>query len=891
MKKSYLRYFTLLSAFCLISTLTTAQTFVNGAAGGANDGSSWTNAYTDLGNALANTTAGEIWVAGGTYHPGADTSSTFLISNGITLLGGFAGTETMVSERDFTANATVLSGDVNEDDIPDDFDTNKSDNVRHIVTVDSLLPSMVTIDGFVVTKGFGNIAAGDDGAGIFVYSPVTVNNCTFTQNAASGGSSVMLSPAAGDGANGSVFENCTFSNNLAVDNAAGIFVVSQDNITVNNCTFNNNTTNRGTFYPIFSTNITLSNSTFDNNLNNTGAGACMWNWNSVGFNITNCQFTNNTANRASVMLADGGDIADMNPTDMVITDCLFQGNTVIEDVAAIWSQGANFTLNNCQFIDNTAPFAGSHMYLSGGNMAGNINDCTFSGGQSGRSAHLEVFSNNTVLNFTNTTFENGVSGGIAGSMLLSDSAVVNFTGCDFNENSATTNAGVMWVQNGTQVTLEDTDMDGNTGVNGSTVVVLANDNTPTLVTMNNSAMTDNGDDMTEFGGAILVLSGDMTINNSEFSGNKGDNGGAMFAQGETSTVSITNSEFESNSTDNNGGALQLNETNTYIVDNCLFEGNASGTGGALGSTQFSDVGGTIDLTVTNCVFESNVAETQGGAVNIFDVTNALFANNQFSNNINLYQGMAGSGGAGGALSFNAGDTAEVNIMFIHNTVVKNESLLGLGAVTSFTGTMSSDLTLTMQNNILDNPDSDNYVIEDGTPTLATLGGNLSSDDSAASDLTDATDQHEVDDMKYINSNLDNYGVETDSPAKGAGTASTVTEDIVGFPRDATNPTSGAYEFNPDVVSVKETIVPNAGNLKVLPNPVSEILTFELTNEWKGDMEVRIYNVQGQLIKNFKVNKGEEVLLQSTNVSEFATGLYDIVISDSNQAIVTKFVKL
>ena len=446
------------------------------------------------------------------------------------------------------------------------------------------------------------------------------------------------------------------------------------------------------------------------------------------------------------MLADGGQIADLNPTDMVITDCLLQGNTVIEDVAAIWSQGANFTLNNVDFIDNTAPFAGSHLYLTGDGMAGNINDCTFSGGQSGRSAHLEMFANNTTLNFTNTDFLNGVSGGIAGSMLLSDTSVVNFTGCNFNENSATTNAGVMWVQNGVEVNFEDSHMDGNVGVNGSTVVLLANDGTPTVANMNNSSMTDNGDDMTEFGGAILVLSGDMNIDNSEFSGNKGDNGGAMFAQGETSTVTIMNSDFESNSTDNNGGALQLNETNTYVVHNCLFEGNASATGGALGSTQFSDVGGTIDLTVTSCVFESNVAETQGGAVNIFDVTNAMFANNQFSNNINLFQGMAGSGGAGGALSFNAGDTAEVNIMFIHNTVVKNESLLGLGAVTSFTGTMSSDLTLTMQNNILDNPDSDNYVIEDGTPILASLGGNLSSDDSADSDLTDATDLHEVPDI-------------------------------------------------------------------------------------------------------------------------------------------------
>ena len=83
MKKSYLRYFTLLLAFCLVSSIGTAQTYVNGAATGANDGSSWADAYTDLGTALTNTTSGEVWVVGGTYHPGVDTTSTFRISNSI----------------------------------------------------------------------------------------------------------------------------------------------------------------------------------------------------------------------------------------------------------------------------------------------------------------------------------------------------------------------------------------------------------------------------------------------------------------------------------------------------------------------------------------------------------------------------------------------------------------------------------------------------------------------------------------------------------------------------------------------------------------------------------------------------------------------------------------
>src|ERR1700740_305341 len=77
-----------------------AQTiYVNYAASGLNDGTSWTDAYTDLQSAIGATSSGEIWVAQGTYYPGGTTSSTFNMKNGVGIYGGFVGTEVALSQR------------------------------------------------------------------------------------------------------------------------------------------------------------------------------------------------------------------------------------------------------------------------------------------------------------------------------------------------------------------------------------------------------------------------------------------------------------------------------------------------------------------------------------------------------------------------------------------------------------------------------------------------------------------------------------------------------------------------------------------------------------------------------------------------------------------------
>ena len=70
--------------------------------GGANDGSSWTDAYSDLQSALADVSCTEIWVAAAIYKPttGILRSITFQLKTGVGLMADSLGM------RRFSASAT-----------------------------------------------------------------------------------------------------------------------------------------------------------------------------------------------------------------------------------------------------------------------------------------------------------------------------------------------------------------------------------------------------------------------------------------------------------------------------------------------------------------------------------------------------------------------------------------------------------------------------------------------------------------------------------------------------------------------------------------------------------------------------------------------------------------
>jgi predicted outer membrane repeat protein len=225
--------------FGVCSSSEASVTYVNAAATGANDGTSWANAYTSLQSALtAAVSADEIWVVAGIYRPTSTTARgiSFALKNGVGVYGGFVGTETVREQRNPAANVTTLSGDIGT---PAD----SSDNSYHVVTADSTVTASAVLDGFTITGGNANGATPDDrGAGLLGSSASpTVAHCVFTGNTASSRGGAFRV----DGGSAS-FQDCTFTGNSAGLAGGAVSAGAVTSLKLTRCLIRSNTASDGT---------------------------------------------------------------------------------------------------------------------------------------------------------------------------------------------------------------------------------------------------------------------------------------------------------------------------------------------------------------------------------------------------------------------------------------------------------------------------------------------------------------------------------------------------------------------------------------------------------------------------------------------------------------------
>lgn len=315
--------------------------YVKKTATGSNNGTSWTNAYTDLRTALTNAASGaQVWVAADTFYltsaQGRNTAFE-ITSKSLTVYGGFPNTgNPTIGNRAPSVYHTILSGDISKNDptfsssVRKD-DANRQDNAYNVIRIslNGLVPGTVIIDGFTIQDGNANSGSdgnGKWGAGIH-----------YSRNA-NGSSSHTIS-----------VKNCVFRNNTAVSSAAiGTYLFYVDNGAVNlviqqNKFYNNVAdewavmglhtpgTNGTTGYAwSFYSNAVYRNISLNNDgailgavcRNNTSSGSSFnykINWNTFAYNTQ--------GNNGGVVCAEGTQgISPSNFSQMIATNNIFWGN-------------------------------------------------------------------------------------------------------------------------------------------------------------------------------------------------------------------------------------------------------------------------------------------------------------------------------------------------------------------------------------------------------------------------------------------------------------------------------------------------------------------------------------------------------------------------------------
>lgn len=251
--------------------LSTRIRYVKPVATGTGDGSSWENASGNLQNMIdelaknnPQNLPGEVWVAAGTYVPqvqvisGTTYSASFLMRDGISVYGGFAGDESGKQEREVGkmpwnfVNKTILEGSYYEHSKTSWNESNHkwtlTSDSRHVVFF-SPLPSegksgfdkSTILNGVTIRGGYAQGGEGvadfmtDRGAGVYMGINATLEKCIVTENSSTGNGGAVYMYG------GRVMNSLIYNNNadgdggaVYVDNAGIVLASMLTNNSANN---------------------------------------------------------------------------------------------------------------------------------------------------------------------------------------------------------------------------------------------------------------------------------------------------------------------------------------------------------------------------------------------------------------------------------------------------------------------------------------------------------------------------------------------------------------------------------------------------------------------------------------------------------------------------------
>lgn len=393
---------------------------------------SWEEACT-LQHALEIAVSGnKIWAMEGIYYPGVVISNTFQLKDGVAMYGGFPIGGGNWDQRDWTAYPTILSGDIDHNDLTESgVVTNtvniKGTNAYHVVSSETLTESI--LDGFTITAGKAKASDpyGEGGGMLNNNGTITIANVVFSGNTAYGGGGMYNEEGT------TILTNVTFVGNTAGQIGGGMFN-NRGIATLTSVTFSSNqaTIKGGGIFNNLGT-ATLNNVTFSGNSveelgDGWGEGGGIYNFGTnMLIMLTNVTFSDNTAS------AGGGGMVHHDGTS-ILNNVTFSGNSA-DHCGGFSNTWGTAMLTNVTFSENKATTGGGMCGVENGtnvltNVTFSSNEATYTGGG---------ISNSGVFTLTNVTF----SGNTATHELSSGGGMANtyggsatLTNVTFYNNSA-----------------------------------------------------------------------------------------------------------------------------------------------------------------------------------------------------------------------------------------------------------------------------------------------------------------------------------------------------------------------------------------------------------------------------------------------------------------------
>jgi hypothetical protein len=398
--------------------------FVNqaNAAAPIQNGLTWATAYSNLQTALAAAPTGtEIWVAQGTYKPTSTISKTisFSIPSGAVVYGGFVGTETLLSQRNFNTNQTILSGEIGTI-------ANPQDNSFHVVLFNAA-NNTTRLDGFTIKDGNSNYTVPTNP--VFPSSallPVSVND----------GGGIAL-----DNGSSPMIANCKIINNKG-NFGGGVFATNGSSPTFMNCMIMGNQSTFGGGAYHLGSNAVYKNVLFSGNK---ATGGAVYN------NVSSPTFTNVTIagnggyngavfnSSSSPVIKNSiifGNILPFNDTQSITTNSIVEGGypgignlNLNPQFVSMTPSGLSPTLAGDNSVINTSPAIdggdNGTITLTDKDLIGNLR--RFNGGIVDMGAY--EFQGNRVgvlvISIKTGNWEDGTTWDVGRQPLAGDSVIIN----------------------------------------------------------------------------------------------------------------------------------------------------------------------------------------------------------------------------------------------------------------------------------------------------------------------------------------------------------------------------------------------------------------------------------------------------------------------------------